>query len=112
MDPWYRIATPRKEVREGRSFSPDEFAITLEQVVAGTAPEDYRLPERFFTCSCFSRALTDRSGMVLRRLAGKTENTSPVLSLTTQFGGGKTHRTRWSNNTLKSNCCLNLLVIT
>jgi predicted AAA+ superfamily ATPase len=91
MDPWYRIATPRKEVREGRSFSPDEFAIALEQVVAGTAPEDYRLPDKFFARTYFSRALTDHSGMVLRRLAGKTENTSPVLSLITQFGGGKTH---------------------
>ena len=45
MDPWYKVATPRKEVREGRSFNPDEFAIALEQVVAGTAPEDYRDPE-------------------------------------------------------------------
>ena len=31
MEPWYKIATPRKEVREGRSFNPDEFAIALEQ---------------------------------------------------------------------------------
>jgi len=44
MDPWYKVATPRKEVREGRSFNPDEFAIAIEQVVAGTAPEDYRDP--------------------------------------------------------------------
>ena len=22
-DPWYKIVTPRKEVREGRSFNPD-----------------------------------------------------------------------------------------
>ena len=29
--------------------------------------------------------------MVLRRLCGKTENTAPVLTLVTQFGGGKTH---------------------
>src|SRR5262245_50449921 len=29
--------------------------------------------------------------MVLRRLSGKTENTAPVLTLVTQFGGGKTH---------------------
>jgi hypothetical protein len=29
--------------------------------------------------------------MVLRRLAGITENTAPVLTLITQFGGGKTH---------------------
>ena len=54
MDPWYKIATPRKEVREGRSFNPDEFAIALEQVVAGNAPEDYRDPEKF------SRALALR----------------------------------------------------
>jgi hypothetical protein len=27
MDPWYKHAIPRREVREGRSFSPDEFAI-------------------------------------------------------------------------------------
>ena len=39
MDPWYRVVTLRREVREGRSFSPDEFAIALEQVVAGKAPE-------------------------------------------------------------------------
>ena len=30
MEPWYKVATPRKEVREGRSFNPDEFAIALE----------------------------------------------------------------------------------
>jgi hypothetical protein len=40
MDAWWKLTTPRKEVREGRSFNPDEFAIALEQVVAGTAPED------------------------------------------------------------------------
>ena len=91
MDPWYKVVTPRKEVREGRSFSPDEFAIALEQVVAGTAPEDYRDPVQFFSRTCFTRALTDHSGMVLRRLAGRTENTAPVLTLITQFGGGKTH---------------------
>ena len=31
LEPWYRVVTPRPEVREGRSFSPDEFAIALEQ---------------------------------------------------------------------------------
>ena len=29
--------------------------------------------------------------MVLRRLSGETANTAPVLTLVTQFGGGKTH---------------------
>ncbi len=44
MDPWYRVVTPHKEVREGRSFNRDEFAIALEKVVAGAAPEEYCEP--------------------------------------------------------------------
>src|SRR5437667_7818235 len=91
LDPWYKIVTPRKEVREGRSFNPDEFAIHLEQVVSGTAPEDYRDPAAFFSRTCFTRALREHLGMVLRRLAGRTDNSAPVLTLVTQFGGGKTH---------------------
>ena len=91
LDPWYKVVTLRKEVREGRSFSPDEFAIALEQVVAGTAPADYREPAQFFARTCFTRALKEHVGMVLQRLSGRTENTAPVLTLITQFGGGKTH---------------------
>ncbi len=91
MQPWHKVVTLRREVREGRSFNPDEFAIALEQVVAGTAPEDYRDPAQFFARTCFTQALREHAGMVLRRLAGKTENTAPVLTLITQFGGGKTH---------------------
>jgi hypothetical protein len=91
MEPWHKLVTPRKEVREGRSFNPDEFAIALEQVVAGTAPDDYKKPDQFFSRTCFTRALVENSGLVLRRLAGKTENTAPVQTLITQMGGGKTH---------------------
>jgi hypothetical protein len=91
MEPWYKVTIPRKEVREGRSFNPDEFAIALEQVVAGTAPEDYRDPEKFFSRTFFTQALCEHTGMVFRRLSGKTENTAPILALVTQFGGGKTH---------------------
>jgi len=91
MEAWYKVATPRKEVREGRSFNPDEFAIHLEQVIARTAPEDYREPKQFFARTCFTRALREHAGMVLRRLSGETANTAPVMTLITQFGGGKTH---------------------
>jgi hypothetical protein len=91
LDFWYKVVTPRDEVRKGRSFNPDEFAIALEQVVAGTAPEDYQDPEKFFSRTCFTRALRENAGIVLRRLAGETANTAPVLTLVTQFGGGKTH---------------------
>ncbi len=78
-------------MRAGRSFSPDEFAIALEQVVAGTTPADYSDPAQFFSRTCFTDTLTDHNSMVLRRLAGETANTTPALSLITQFGGGKTH---------------------
>jgi len=91
MEPWHKVATPRKEVREGRSFNPDEFAIHLEQVIARTAPDDYREPKQFFARTCFTRALREHAGMVLRRLSGETANTAPVMTLITQFGGGKTH---------------------
>jgi hypothetical protein len=91
MDPWYKNVIPRKEVREGRSFNPDEFAVALEQVMAGTAPADYQKPEQFFARTYFTRALIDQVGIVLRRLSGQTTQAPPVLSFITQFGGGKTH---------------------
>jgi len=91
MEPWYKVVTPRSEVRDGRSFDPNEFAIALEQVVSGRGPADYRDPEKFFERTSFTRALREHTGMALRRLAGETQNTPPVLTLITQFGGGKTH---------------------
>jgi hypothetical protein len=91
MEPWYKNTIPRAEVREGRSFNPDEFAIALEQVAANKGPDDYRDPAKFFLRTCFTRALREHMGMVLRRLAGRTENSAPVMTLVTQFGGGKTH---------------------
>jgi len=91
MEPWYKNTMPRAEVREGRSFNPNEFAIALEQVAAKKGPDDYRNPEQFFARTCFTRALSEHMGMVLRRLSGRTENSAPVMTLVTQFGGGKTH---------------------
>src|SRR5207253_10483793 len=91
MEPWYTVVLPRQELREGRSLDPSEFAVHLEQVAAGAAPADYVQPEKFFARNYFSKALVAHCGMVLRRLNGETANTAPVLSLITQFGGGKTH---------------------
>ena len=91
LTPWHKVVDARPEVTRGRSFSPDEFAIALEQVVAGNAPEDYRDPAQFLSRTVFTDALKKHLGMVLRRLDGRTANTAPVLSLVTQFGGGKTH---------------------
>lgn len=57
MDPWYKIATPRQEVREGRSFHPDEFAIARKQVIRGRAPGDYSEPVKFFSRTYTTRVL-------------------------------------------------------
>jgi uncharacterized protein with PIN domain len=54
---WYKTAMPRAEVREGRSFQPDEFAIALEQMVRRTALEDDSDPETFFSRTYFAQAL-------------------------------------------------------
>ncbi len=91
MEPWYKVVVPRQELREGRSLDPSEFAVHLEQVASGQAPSDYVEPAKFFSRNYFSKALVEHCGMVLRRLNGETANTAPVLSLITQFGGGKTH---------------------
>ena len=91
MEPWYRVITPRQEVREGRSFDPSEFAIALERVVDGTAADDYRDPVMFVARTSFTKALREHASLVLRRLSGETVNSAPVTTLITQFGGGKTH---------------------
>lgn len=53
---WYKFVELRKEVREGRSFSPDEFAITLEQVMAGIPTRGAALtPTRYSTTTRCSR---------------------------------------------------------
>jgi hypothetical protein len=43
MEPWYKIATPPAEVRDGRSFNPDEFAVALERVAAWRGPDFHAL---------------------------------------------------------------------
>ena len=91
LPPWYATVTLREELREGRSFKSDEFAIALQEVIAGNAPDDYKRPEQFFARTYFTTALRQHTAMTLRRLAGETSGTAPVMSLTTQFGGGKTH---------------------
>jgi predicted AAA+ superfamily ATPase len=48
-------------------------------------------PGKVFSRTCFTRAFKDRVGMVLQRLSSKTDGAASVLTLITQFGGGKTH---------------------
>lgn len=91
LQPWYKIATPRADLREGRPLDASEFAIHLDQVVDGRAPSDYHEPSSFFKRTYITEGLLELSVEVLRRLSGETLGASPVINLTTPFGGGKTH---------------------
>ena len=42
MKPWYKIVEPREDLRKGRPLDASEFAVHLDKVREGTAPDDYR----------------------------------------------------------------------
>jgi hypothetical protein len=91
LKPWHEVATPREDLRRGEPLDASEFAIDLEEVRRGTAYRDYTEPERFFSRTCFTRLLKETAIGVLKRLSGEIVGTSPIINLTTPFGGGKTH---------------------
>lgn len=91
LKPWYKIATPREDLREGKPLDASEFAVHLEKVRLGTAPRDYSDAERFFERTYLTETLCDLAGEVVRRLSGEITETSAVFNMATQFGGGKTH---------------------
>lgn len=91
MKPWYKVVTPREDLREGRPLDASEFAVHLDQVRDGRAPAVYQNPERFFERTFLTKGLTSLAAEVIRRLSGERTETSAVFNMTTQFGGGKTH---------------------
>src|SRR3954453_11330348 len=91
LKPWYKVVTPRQDLREGRPLDASEFAVHLDQVRDGRAPADYQQPEQFFQRTYLTKNLAGLAGEVVRRLAGERTETSAVFNMTTQFGGGKTH---------------------
>lgn len=91
LQPWYKVVTPREDLREGKPLDASEFAVHLDQVREGRAPKDYQKPERFFERTFLTEGLTDLASEVIRRLSGEKTETSAVFNMATQFGGGKTH---------------------
>ena len=57
----YKVATPRKDVCEGRSFNTRTSSPSVWKVTVGNAPEDYGDPEKLFSRTCFTRALRDHA---------------------------------------------------
>ncbi|MBW8076998.1 MAG: DUF499 domain-containing protein [Gallionella sp.] len=91
MKPWYKVVTPREDLREDRPLDASEFAVHLAQVRDSRAPEVYQNPARFFERTYLTKSLTGLASEVLRRLSGVKLETSAIFNMTTQFGGGKTH---------------------
>ncbi|MGP8234160.1 MAG: ATP-binding protein [Limisphaerales bacterium] len=89
--PWFKVVTPREDLREGRPLDASEFAVHLDQVREGLAPADYQKPERFFERTYLTKNLASLASEVIRRLSGERTETNAVFNLATQFGGGKTH---------------------
>nr|MDO8099654.1 DUF499 domain-containing protein [Candidatus Njordarchaeota archaeon] len=91
LQPWYKVVTPREDLRRGEPLDAAQFAIHLDQVLDGKAPLDYRDPSRLFSRTYLTAGLLELISEVMRRLSGEKVGSSSVISLTTQFGGGKTH---------------------
>src|SRR3984893_2591430 len=82
LQPWYKVVTPREDLREGKPLDASEFAVHLDQVRDGRAPAVYQEPERFFERTFLTKGLTNLAGEGLRRLSGEKTETSPVFKMT------------------------------
>ena len=91
LQPWYKVITPREDLREGRPLDASEFAVHLDKVRDNKAPDVYLNPRQFFDRTHVTRNLEALIVDTLRRLNGIKVETSAVFNLATQFGGGKTH---------------------
>lgn len=91
LKPWHTIISPREDLRDGKPLDASEFAVHLDQVRDGRAPQVYQKPEEFFDRTFLTQNLTGLASEVIRRLSGEKTETSAVFNMTTQFGGGKTH---------------------
>jgi hypothetical protein len=57
LKPWYKAVTPREGLREGKPLDASEFAVRLDQVRDGRAPDVYQKPERFFERTFLTKGL-------------------------------------------------------
>ena len=91
LKPWYKVVTPREDLRDGKPLDASEFAVHLDQVRDGRANPDYQKPALFFEKTYLTKNLTALAAEVIRRLSGEKTETSAIFNMATQFGGGKTH---------------------
>jgi len=88
MKTLFEICSPRPDILKG-DIRESDFAADLAQVINGTAPPEYALPNKFFANTHPTQGLKALLKTVCQRLQGV--GGSAVLRLDTQYGGGKTH---------------------
>lgn len=86
----FTAVKPRDDVLAG-TLSDAIFAASLQEVVAGTAPDAYGQPEAFFAATHPTGGLKTVLDETLGRLGGGKADAAPVIRLETNLGGGKTH---------------------
>lgn len=86
----FESVIPRPEVLEG-TLTETIFAASLDEVVAGTAPEAYGQPAAFFRSTHPSAGLRQLLNEVLGRISGGKPDAASVIRLEENLGGGKTH---------------------
>jgi len=59
LKPWYKVVTPREDLREARPLDASEFAVHLDQVRDVRAPAVYRNPDEFFERTHLTRTLAE-----------------------------------------------------
>ena len=90
IKPWFTIAVPHRDIREGR-LSEAVFAANLWAVMQGTAPEVYLDTEAFFSKTYITAGLKRILKKAANALSGDSDSGDRILTLQTTFGGGKTH---------------------
>ncbi len=90
LKPWYAVATPHKDIREGR-LAEAIFAADIWAVIQGTAPEVYLDAEEFFRKTYMTTGLSTMINRVAGALSRAGDTGDRIVSLQTAFGGGKTH---------------------
>jgi predicted AAA+ superfamily ATPase len=81
---------PRSDVLAGE-LTEARFAASLEEVVAGAAPDAYADAETFFAGTYPSGGLKSLLNEALGRIGGGKPDGASVIRLETNLGGGKTH---------------------
>jgi hypothetical protein len=86
----FERVTPRDDVRSGE-LTEARFAASIEEVVAGTAPDAYGDARTFFAATYPSGGLRSLLNEALGRIGGGKPDGASVIRLETNLGGGKTH---------------------